>query len=200
MDSCFCERRQVWVERSASWRSRLDAAMGRMAQFQEKMDKSIPVAPTAPGPTQQVKIPELLSEVERLRSRSTFRRYAILLSLFQCFLSCFCFQVSASPTDLFAQYSVFLQRVSFFFPSLHQCQELWVPCTSRVFPAFSDVSLIFSDQVCSLCTSVVLLFLSNRPLPPSAGGFVVFLCGLLSLHLSVFLSISAMIGLWSVLL
>ena len=43
--------------------------MGRMAKFQEEMAKSIPVAPTAPSPTQQVKIPELVSEVERLRSR-----------------------------------------------------------------------------------------------------------------------------------
>ena len=40
--------------------------MGRMAKFQEEMAKSIPVAPTAPGPTQ---VPELVSEVERLRSR-----------------------------------------------------------------------------------------------------------------------------------
>ena len=43
--------------------------MGRIAKFQEEMAKSIPVAPTAPGPTQQVKIPELVSEVDRLRLR-----------------------------------------------------------------------------------------------------------------------------------
>ena len=47
----------------------LDAAMGRMAKLQEQMAKSIPVPPTTPGPTQQVKVPELVSEVERLRSR-----------------------------------------------------------------------------------------------------------------------------------
>ena len=42
--------------------------MGRMDKFQEEMAKSMPMVPTVPGPTQQV-IPELVSEVERLRSR-----------------------------------------------------------------------------------------------------------------------------------
>ena len=56
-------------EQRAREQQELDAAMGRMAKFQEEMAKSIPVAPTAQGPTQQVKIPELVSEVERLRSR-----------------------------------------------------------------------------------------------------------------------------------
>ena len=51
--------------------------------------------------------------------------------------------------------------------------------------------LLFCVTMCSsfrgsLHTSVFLLFLSNRPLPPNAGGFVVSLCGVLSLHLSVF--------------
>ena len=56
-------------EQRVSAQQELDATMGRMAKFQEEMAKSIPVVPTAPGPTQQVKISELVSEVERLRSR-----------------------------------------------------------------------------------------------------------------------------------
>ena len=47
----------------------MDAALGRMAKFQEEIAKSIPVVPTVPGLTQQVKIPELVLEVEQLRSR-----------------------------------------------------------------------------------------------------------------------------------
>ena len=43
--------------------------MGRMAKLQEEMAKSIPILPTTPGPTQHVKVPELVSEVEKLRSR-----------------------------------------------------------------------------------------------------------------------------------
>ena len=77
----------------------------------------------------------VISLMSNSLSHLTWRRSAILLCLFQCFLSCICFQVSASPPDLFAQFSVILQRVSFFFPSL-QCQELWVLCISRVFSAF----------------------------------------------------------------
>ena len=69
----FIKRSQNRIARLEEERARekqeLDAAMGRMAKFQEEMAKSIPVVPIVPGPTQQVKIPELFSEVERLRSR-----------------------------------------------------------------------------------------------------------------------------------
>ena len=54
----------ITEEQRASEQQELDAALGRMAKFQEEMVKLIPVAPT-----HQVKIPELVSEVERLRSR-----------------------------------------------------------------------------------------------------------------------------------
>ena len=61
----FIKRSQNRIARLEEERAReqqeLDAAMG--------LAKSIPVVPTVPGPTQQVRIPELVSEVERLRSR-----------------------------------------------------------------------------------------------------------------------------------
>ena len=58
---------------------------------------------------------------------------------------------------------------------------------------------IFSDQVFQFSGlslhKILSTVLQNRPLPSYAGGFVVFLYGSLSLHLSVFLCTSAMIGL-----
>ena len=136
-------------------------------------------------------------------SHLTWRRSAILLCLFQCFLSCFCFQVSASPPDLFAQFSVILQRVSFFLPS-HQCQELWVLCISCLFcilVPFVFSSLTMCSQFSGLSSHKCLSIVSFQSSPASQ-------CWKLR-GLSVwrtfsppfrFLSTSAMIGLWSVLL
>ena len=55
-------------EQRARKQQELDAAMERMAKFREEMAQAIPVAPTASDPTQQAKIPELVSELQRLKS------------------------------------------------------------------------------------------------------------------------------------
>ena len=67
----FIKRSQNRIVRLEEQRVReqQDAAMGCMAKLQEEMANSIPVVPTVPGPTQQVKIPDFVSDVERLRSR-----------------------------------------------------------------------------------------------------------------------------------
>ena len=58
-------------EERAREQSELDAAMARMAKFRAEMAQSIPVAPppASADVTQSAKIPDLVSELERLRAR-----------------------------------------------------------------------------------------------------------------------------------
>ena len=70
----FIKRSQNRLARLEEQRAReqqeLDAAMGRMAKFREEMAQSIPVPPPATSNvTQALNIPDLVSEIERLRSQ-----------------------------------------------------------------------------------------------------------------------------------
>ena len=137
-------------------------------------------------------------------SHLSWRRSDILLCLFQCFLSCICFQVSASPPDLVCSIFCDSWNECLFSVRLIHARSSGSSACLVSFLHSSAVSLLFSDHVFAVFgahfakVSFYCFFPIFQSSPASqcwrTRGLFVWLTFSTPF---IFLSTSAMIGLWS---